>query len=266
MTSMKSIAALQRKASPAVKGAWVALGIAFDVPVIDEKVEGIIDVEALIMTTLLLMEQDRMATDLPAWLSRFSGLVNHQKLKTMFIAMPDHHRSAILKKLSQSPFRGAPKPIRSIFSLEPSSEAVSKTVQMRARKLNTIENVAKASIMIRNRLQYGTGFRADIIALTHVKGFGMKGTQLAKVLCTNDSTVSRILGDLRACRFLDQDNERIGTVESYPGMLISSQSLWNLCEMMDAVRFSSQELKRSALENLNLRHDGLGMKALKGLI
>jgi len=50
----------------------------------DERLEGIIDVEALIMTTLLLMEQDRTATDLPAWLNRFSGLVNHQKLKTMF--------------------------------------------------------------------------------------------------------------------------------------------------------------------------------------
>jgi hypothetical protein len=33
---------------------------------IDEKVNGIIDVEALIMTTLLLVEQDRMVTDLPA--------------------------------------------------------------------------------------------------------------------------------------------------------------------------------------------------------
>ena len=263
---MKSIATLQRKASPAVKGAWVALGIPFDVPMTDEKVEGIIDVEALIMTTMLLMEQDRTATDLPAWLSRFSSLVNHQKLKTMFNTMPGQHRSVILEKLNQSPLRGAPKSIRNIFSLEPPSEPVSKTVQMRVHKLNTIENVAQASIMIRNRLQYGTSFRADIIALTQVKGFGMRGTQLAKVLCTNDSTVSRILGDLRACRFLDQDNERIGPVEPYPGMFISSQSLWNLCEMMDAVRFSSQELKRGALENLNLRRDGLGMKVLKGLI
>ena len=263
---MKSIATLQRKASPAVKGAWVALGIPFDVPMTDEKVEGIIDIEALIMTTLLLMEQDRMATDLPAWLSRFSGLVNHQKLKTMFNTMPGRHRSVILEKLSQSPFRGAPKAIRSILSLELASESVSKTVQMRARKLNTVENAAQASIMIRNRLQYGTGFRADIIALTHVKGFRLKGTQFAKVLCTNDSTISRILGDLRACRFLDQDNERIGPVEPYPGMFISSQSLWNLCEMIDAAKFSSQELKRGALENLNLRHDGFGVKVLTGLI
>jgi hypothetical protein len=263
---MKSITTLQRRASPAVKGAWAALGIPFDVPVIDEKVEGIIDVEALIMTTLLLMEQDRMATDLPAWFSRFSGLVNHQKLKTMFNTMPGQHRSVILEKVNQSPFSGAPKSIRDIFDLKPASEVVFKTVQMRERKLNTIENVADASIMIRNRLQYGTGFRADIIALTHIKGFGMKGTQFARLLCTNDSTVSRVLGDLRACRFLDQDNERIGPVELYPGMFISSQSLWNLSELMDAAKFSSQELKRDALENLNLRHDGLGTKILKRLI
>ncbi len=262
---MKSIATLQKKATPAVKGAWVALGIPFDLPMIDEKVEGIIDIEALIMTTLLLMEQDRMVTDLSAWLSRFSSLINHQKLKTMFKTMPRQHRSGILENMNQSALRGAPKSIRNIFNLEPASGAVSKTVQMRVRKLNTIENVAQASIMIRSRLQYGTGFRADIIALTHVKGFGMRGTQLAKVLCTNDSTVSRVLGDLRACRFLDQDNERIEPAEPYPGIFISSQSLWNLCEMMDAVKFSSQELKRGALENLNLRHDGFGMKVLKGM-
>ena len=120
--------------------------------------------------------------------------------------------------------------------------------------------------MIRNRLQYGTGFRADIIALTNIKGFGMKGTQLAKILCTNDSTVSRILSDLRACRFLDQENERIGPTDPYPGMFISSKSLWNLCEMVDAVEFTSEKLKGATLENLNLRHDGFGTKVLEGLI
>jgi hypothetical protein len=244
----------------------MALGIPFDVPMIDEKVEGIIDVEALIMTTLLVMERDRMVTDLPAWLSRFSSLINHQKLKTMLNMTPSLHQSVILENLNQTPFAVASKSFRSIFSPGPLSDAVIKTVQMRAKKLNTIENVAQASVMIRNRLQYGTGFRADIIALTNIKRFGMKGTQLAKVLCTNDSTVSRILSDLRACRFLDQDNERVGLVEAYPGMFISSQSIWNLCEMMDAAKFASQELKRSALENLNLRHDGLGARILKRLI
>jgi DNA-binding IclR family transcriptional regulator len=116
--------------------------------------------------------------------------------------------------------------------------------------------------MIRNGLQYGTGFRADIISLTNIIGFGTKGTQLAKVLCTNESTVSRVLSDLRACRFLDQENERTGPTDPYPGLFVSSLSVWNLCEMMDAVEFESQELKRGALENLSLRHDGLGRKVI----
>jgi len=263
---MKSMTALKKMANPAVKGAWVALGIPFDVSMIDEKVQGIIDVEALIMTTLLVMERDRMVTDLPAWLNRFSSLINHQKLKTMFNTTPSRHQSVILENLNQTPLAAASKSFRSIFNLELPSDAVRKTVQMRAKKLNTIENVAKSSVLIRNRLQYGTGFRADIIALMNIKGFGMKGTQLAKVLCTNDSTVSRILSDLRACRFLDQDNERMGPGDPYPGMFISSESIWNLCEMMDAAKFASPELKRSALENLNLRHDGLGVRILNRLI
>jgi CRP-like cAMP-binding protein len=263
---MKSLANLKKKASPVIKGAWVALGIPFDVPMIDEKVEGIIDVEALIMATLLLADQDRMATDLPAWLGRFSSLINHQKLRTMFDRTPSRHRLTILENLNQSPISGAHKSFRSIFNLEPPSDAVMKTIQMRAKKLNSVENVAQTSLMIRNRLQYGTGFRADIIALTNIKVFGMKGTQLAGVLCTNDSTVSRILSDLRACRFIDQENERIGPTDSYSGMFISSQSLWNLCEMIDAVEFKSEELKRGTFENLNLRHDGFGTKVLKGLV
>jgi hypothetical protein len=262
---MKSIVNLKKSANPALKGAWLALGIPFDVPMIDEKVEGIIDVEALIMTTLLLMEQDRMLTDLPAWLGRFSSLINHQKLKTMFRTTPPRHRSVILENLNQSPLCAAPKSVRTIFNLEPPSDSVMKTVQMRANKLNTIENVAQASIMIRNRLQYGTGFRADIIALTNIKGLGVKGTQLAKVLCTNESTVSRILSDLRACRFLNQDNERTGPTDPYTGIFVSSQSLWNLCEMLDAFEFESQKLRQGTLENINLRHDGLGRKVIPGV-
>lgn len=258
---MKSIASMQEKTRVLIKGAWVTLGMPFDQPVIDEKVEGIIDVEGLIMATLLLMEQDRMVTDLPAWLKRFSSLINHQKLKSMVNAISQEHRMLILDNVNKAPFGSAPKSIRNIFNLkEPESDAVSETVHMRGRKLNTIPNVARASIMIHNRLLYGTGFRADLITFTQIKGFGMKGTRLAKLLCTNDSTISRILKDLKACSFLDHDNERTGPIESYPGMFISAQSVWNLCEVIDAFRFSFEELRRGAFENLDLKHDGFGRK------
>jgi len=67
-----------------IRCAWVTMGIPFDVPMVNEKREGIIDVEALFMATFLFMEQDRIVTDLPAWIIRFKDIINHQKLKTMF--------------------------------------------------------------------------------------------------------------------------------------------------------------------------------------
>lgn len=264
---MRSIASLQKKTKAVIKGAWVTLGFPFDLPMIDEKVEGIIDVEALIMATLLVMEQGRMVTDLPAWLSLFRSLINHQKLKTMFKTMSQEHRTLILENLDQAPFHGTPKSIRNIFNLKkPATRATYETIHMRLKKLNTLENVAQASLMIHNRLLYGTGFRADLITLTHIEGLSMKGTQLAKLLCTNNSTISRILNGLKACRFLDHANERIGHKEPYPGMFISTQSVWNLCEMIDASKFSFEELKRGAFENLNLKHDRFGRKVFAELV
>jgi hypothetical protein len=263
---MKSIASMQEKTRALIKSAWVTLGMPFDLPAIDEKVEGIIDIEGLIMATLLLMEEDRMVTDLPAWLDRFSSLINHQKLKTMVNAISQEHRTLILDNVKKAPFGSAPKSIRNIFNLkEPESKAVSETVHMRGRKLNTIPNVAGASIMIHNRLLYGTTFRADLITLSHIKGFSIKGTRLAKLLCTNDSTISRLLKDLRDSSFLDHDNERTEPLESFPGMFISTQSVWNLCEMIDAFKFSFEELRRGAFENLDLKHDGFGRKIVAEL-
>jgi hypothetical protein len=229
-----------------------------------DKVQGIIDVEALIMSAILVMEQDRMHTDLPAWLIRFSDLINHQKLKTILRFMPEEHMRNIQAVLDDASFQVVPKKMKKIFNMkEDATDVSSKTIHMRIQKLALVEHVAERSLMIRNRLLYGTGFRADLITLTHIKGIRMKGTNLAKLLCTNNSTVSRILNDLRACRFLDDENERIGEMESYPGMFISSQSLLNLCEMIDASRFSHEELKRGTLENLQLKHDGFGREILE---
>ena len=114
---MKSMERLKENTAEVIKGAWVTLGIPFDFPLIKEKVEGIIDVEALIMGTLLVMDQDRMATDLPAWLRRFSSLVNHQKLKTMYNDLSKERRALILENIGKAPSVGAPKPFRNIFDL-----------------------------------------------------------------------------------------------------------------------------------------------------
>ena len=250
---------LTHEANRLVRGAWVALGMPFDFPIIEEKSKGIIDVEALIMITLLVMGEDRLVTDLPAWINRFSNLINFQKLKTVFRVLSKDNRGVIFDKLNNAHFHATPKEFRNIFNLRVESTVnINETVRLRMLKINSIENVARMSLMIKNRLLYGTGFRADLITLTHIENISMKGIDLAALLCANNSTISRIVSDLKAYGFLDKDKERIKPYETYPGTFMSVQSVWNLCEMMDATKFSFKELKNGVLENINFKNDVFG--------
>lgn len=256
---MASTAKLKKETGRALKAAWVTFGMPFDLPMIEEKAEGIIDVEALIIVTLLVMEKDRMATDLPAWINRFSSLIHFQKLKSIFRGLPKEDRSLILTNLNQGFFGSTPQAFKGVFGLKADAAGGGDaSVELRTSKINTNENVARVSLMIKNRLIYGTGFRADLITLTHIENMGMRGTGLARLLHANSSTVSRILNDLKASRFLNQDAERAGPFEAYPGMFLSVLSVRNFCELMDATRFSLRVLKQGALDALNFKHDGFG--------
>jgi len=239
------------------------MGIPFDVPIVNEKREGIIDVEALFMATFLFMEQDRMITDLPAWIIRFKDIVNHQKLKSMFKSCPEKHKRTIFKNLNHDPFGATPSSFKRAFGLKniPTKESV-QTIERRSSKLNSLNHVARSSVMIKNRLLYGTGFRADLISITQIKNIKLNGKQLATLLCTADSTISRILNDLRSCKFLDQDNERIKLANPYPGMFLSNQTVLNLYEIIDAEEFRSRELKKEAYENISFKNDRFCMQLL----
>lgn len=248
-----------------IRRAWVNMGISFDAPLVNEKREGIIDVEALLITTFLLMEQDRIVTDLPGWIIRFKDLINHQKLKTMGMASPEKYRKTVVQKLNQDPFTATSTSFKKIFGLQkPPTREISATIEIRTSKLNSLEHVAQSSIMLSNRLLYGTGFRSDLITITQIRNLKMNGKQLASLLCTDNSTISRILSDLRACQFLDQDNERIRNTNSYPGMFISSHTVWNLYEILDAEKFRSEELKKATYEDLNFKYDKFGIQLVRG--
>ena len=256
--------ALENRANLIIRSAWATMGIPFDVPMLNEKKEGIIDVESLLMITFLVMGQDRMITDLPAWIIRFSDVINHQKLRTMLNASPEKHRNIIIEKLNQAFFGATQIAFRRIFGIQkPPSNEIIETIKMRSSKLNSLEHVAQSSFMLNNRLLYGTGFRADLITITHIKNFKMNGTQLAKLLCTANSTISRILNDLRACQFLDRENERVINTSPYPGMFLSTQTIWNLYEILDAEDFRSGELKKATYENINFKNDGFCMQLIR---
>ncbi len=248
-----------------LRKAWVNLGLPFDVPMVNEKKEGIIDVEALLLATILLMEQDRIVTDLPAWIVRFQDLLNHQKLKSMVQASPEKHRMTILENVKQDSFQATPNPFKKIFGLQGHPpKTVIETIESRKGKLNSVEHVAQSSIMINNRLLYGTGFRADVITITQIKNLTMNGQRLSELLCTANSTISRILNDLKACQFINQEHERVKNADTFPGILISSHTLRNLYEILDAEKFRSAELKKAAYENLDFRYDKFGRQLLKG--
>ena len=142
--------------------------------------------------------------------SMFKEIINHQKLKSMFKACPEKHKRTILENLNHDPFGATPGSFKRVFSLKslPSREII-QTIERRSSKLNSLNHVARTSVVIKNRLLYGTGFRADLITITQIKNIRMNGKQLATLLCTADSTILRILNDLRSCKFLDQDNERM---------------------------------------------------------
>jgi hypothetical protein len=253
--------AIKDKAKVLVKRAWVTMGLPFDAPMVDEKKEGVIDVEALLIITFLLMERDRMVTDVPAWIIRFGDLMNHQKLKTILAVITGKYKDTIAEKLAWESFGTAPSAFRKVFGIkEISQKEIVDTVESRISRLNPPEHAAQSSIMLRNRLLYGTGFRADLITVTHIMNLRMNGKEFADLLCTNSSTVSRILSDLKACRFLDGDNERIDLKDPYPGMFVSTQSIWNFCEILDAEELRSDELKSATYGGLNFKYDRFGMK------
>lgn len=93
----------------------------------------------------------------------------------------------------------------------------------------------------------------------------MNGKQIAEILFTAGSTISRILNDLKACQFLNKDNERVRNTNPYLGLCISSHTFQNLYEILDAQHFRSEELKKATFENLNFRYDKLGMQLVRGM-
>jgi hypothetical protein len=262
---MNSSEPIRNKANRMMRRAWVCMGMPFDAEMVNEKKEGIIDIEALLITTFLLMGQDRIVTDLPAWIIRFKDIINHQKLKTMLKGSPEKYRKAVVQKLNQDFFGATSSSFKKIFGVQraPTRE-ISETIEMRARKLNSLENVSQSAIMVNNRLLYGTGFRADLMTITQIKNLKLNGREIARLLYAYDSTISRILNDLRACGFLDQDNERVKNANPYPGMFISSDTVRNLYEILDAAEFRSEELKKTTYENLNFKYDKFGMQLVTG--
>jgi hypothetical protein len=255
MTSMRSGRDWTSSSNRLLQRAWATMGLPFDAEMIDENSDGTLDVECLLIATFLVMGQDRSASDVPAWTLRFGDLINHQKLKGLFGNLSSKHRERITGNLAL--FQEMPRAFRNIFSQGASgSKARLRGVESRMSRLDSLEHIARRSVMIRNRLLYGTGFRADLISLLQVRGLKVNARQMSRLLCAADSTISRLLRDLRAGQLIDRNNEMRGSQETFPSLFLSAFSVSNLVNLLDAQEFRSEELRRSAAEELDTRFDG----------
>ena len=246
-----------------LRRAWTTMGLPFEAEMIDEKTEGILDVEGLLMATFLVMGRDRSATDVPAWILRFSDLINHQKLKGLFVNLSPKHKKRVTENVSLFP--EMPNTFRNIFATK-TSGATARPAGMESRmsKLDSLEHIASRSIMVKNRLLYGTAIRADLISLLQVENLKVNARQLSKLLCAADSTISRVLSDLRAGQLIDRNNEMKDRLETFPSLFLSAVSVSNLINLIDAQEFQNEGLKKSAVEDLDTRFDGF-TRALLGM-
>ena len=117
--------------------------------------------------------------------------------------------------------------------------------------------MAARSLFLKNRLLFGAALRADIVSIFQLRRKGFSGRRVADLIGAHPSSVSRVLADLRACRFIAGDGTLVGRHPSYPGLFISAISIRDVPQILDAAT-ASAELKRAMLPEIDAAIDRMG--------
>jgi hypothetical protein len=247
-------------ASPLLGRAWATLGLPLAVKPIDERSDGLVDPEALLLATLALPEAVRtsLELDIAAWAARFEHLIGRARLGFLWSRLPDHRRAAVTASAGAGPLRCLPAALlEAIGAAESRDPGLAAAVAARRDRIAGPARVCASAIMLRNRLLFGPGARADIAAVAGALAGGSSGKLLARLAATSEATVSRIVRDLRACGYLD-DFRRSVFHEGIPnGLFVSADTPGNISEVVDASLFGDEALERDALSRLDTRYDGL---------
>lgn len=253
---MSSSKTAERVLAEQIRRAWATLGLPLAGPLIDERSSGIIDPEALTLLTLDCIPEGRHAVDVAAWLVAHADLVNHQKLKALYRSLPLPHQRTVAAAIERGPYQGVSALAGLAGTSNPVRDDVRKVVKAREGKLVPMTEIASRARMLGNRLLFGTGIRADVVSLLQTRIEERNGVTLARLLCVAKSTISRILTDLRTCRFLDPKNmPPDGSV--FPPPFVSALTVANGARWLDASRFESQLLAKEELVDLDVANDGL---------
>jgi hypothetical protein len=240
---------------------WATLGLPLGVEPVDERKDGVIDLEALVVLTLSVQEDVRLWADVVVWLTLNSDLLLQQKLR-LLASLLDETRSGALARSTHSPML-ARLPTAVSRALGGSGHRLSAPqhdVGNRARKLAPRGEVARRSIMFRNRLLFGASLRADLVSALQCRHRPQTGRGLARLIGASPSTVSRVLDDLGAAGFLRPDRSPVPRGGTFPGFFISAETVRRLQVILDAVGIQDARLRRAALPDVDRASDLLGFR------
>ncbi len=246
---------IRRDIERGLSRSWRTLGLPTAEAPVDEGREGVVDVEALLLATLLHVSNPRLLGDVATWVVVYADLLLHQKLSSLVRRLD--LEGALAGAMRTADLAALPNKTRAALGALPRSGR-SKPATDRTGKLAPRPVVARNSHMIFNRLLFGASARADIITTLQLRDPPRSGAALAKLLAVDGSTVSRVLGDLRACDKIGKDFRFADAEPIGAGFFVSVATLNNLSAIVDAVGVESAELRAAMLPDIDERTDGLG--------
>jgi hypothetical protein len=243
-----------------LRGCWATLGLPLAEKPVEERAFGIVDPEALLVSTLLLPEaiDSRLSEDIGAWCRVFGRLIHYQRLNALIDRLPEASRVDALDTARRMGLPGGSSRLATALGTTPTTSSKRAETEARKGRIRAPEETAALSTFVNGRLFFGTGYRADLVSLTSIRRHVFGGPELARLLATTPSTVSRLLSDLVACGFLDRRGRRRVPGDDLPGLAVSADSPANIVAISDASRTHDMALARAIEGERDFEWDRLG--------
>jgi len=225
----------------------------------DEAKEGLIDIEALVLLTLMLSADARLLGDVALWLTCNSDILIHQKLRVLAGLLDEPQQLALARALGAGSLSALPSlTLRALGGVGSGDSETRLTPSKRIDKLAPRKVIAERSCLVRNRLLFGSSVRADLVSVLQCQKRPTTGRGLAQLIGASPATVSRLLDDLSMAGFLTSDGSPAPRWGRYPGFFLSADTVRHLPGIIFAADLHDIALRRAALPALDRSTDRLG--------
>ncbi|MCK9458075.1 MAG: helix-turn-helix domain-containing protein [Proteobacteria bacterium] len=243
-----------------LRGCWATLGLPLSEKPAEEHDVGIVDPEALLVSTLLVPGaiDSRLSEDIGAWCRVFGRLIHYQRLNALMDRLPEPSRVGALETARRMGLPGGSSRLATALGTTPTTSSKRAEAEARNGRIRSPKETAALSTFVNGRLFFGTGYRADLVSLTSIRRHVFGGPELARLLVTTPSTVSRLLSDLVACGFLDRRGRRRAPGDELPGLAVSADSTANIVAISDAQQVRDKALARTIEGECDFEWDRLG--------